>query len=137
MYLPGLTHSFPTRRPSELPPGKDDKVLADGNGLMIAALAFAGGAFGRRDWIDAAARAFAFVRDAMTEQVRLRHSWRAGTLRHPATLDDYANLCRAALPLSDATHRRGYVYHADARVAILNTHYATDHDTPGERRVGK
>ena len=47
-------------------PGWDDKVLADWNGLMIAALADAGLVFERPDWIDAARRAFDFVRDEMT-----------------------------------------------------------------------
>ena len=42
-------------------PGLDDKVLADWNGLMIAALAAAGMAFARADWIALAERAFAFV----------------------------------------------------------------------------
>ena len=34
---------------------------------------------------------------------RLLHSWRAGRARHPASVDDYANLCRAALALHEAT----------------------------------
>ena len=59
-------------------PATDDKVLADWNGLMIAALAFAGATFGRADWIALAARAFAFVTGAMARDGRLAHSWRAG-----------------------------------------------------------
>ena len=87
-------------------PGLDDKVLADWNGLMIAALAEAGLAFERADWLALAARAFAFVREQMTApDGRLCHSWRAGKARHPASLDDYANLCRAALALHEATRR--------------------------------
>ena len=35
------------------PPGRDDKVLADWNGLTIAALARASAVFGRPDWLDA------------------------------------------------------------------------------------
>ena len=42
-------------------PGLDDKVLADWNGLMIAALVNAGVAFGEPAWLDMAARAFAFI----------------------------------------------------------------------------
>ena len=37
-------------------PATDDKILADWNGLMIAALAFAGATFDRPDWIALAAR---------------------------------------------------------------------------------
>src|SRR5581483_3938586 len=42
-------------------PGLDDKVLADWNGLMIAALAVAAPVFRRDDWLALAERAFAFV----------------------------------------------------------------------------
>src|SRR5205823_5545787 len=46
-------------------PGLDDKILADWNGLMIAALAEAGLAFDRAEWIGLARRAFAFVLQQM------------------------------------------------------------------------
>ena len=94
--------------PARVRPGLDDKILADWNGLMIAALADAGLAFDRADWIDLAARAFAFIRDEMTgEDGRLFHSWREGQARHPASVDDYANMCRAALALHEATADAG------------------------------
>lgn len=96
-------------RRKRIQPGKDDKVLADWNGLMIAALVNAGLAFEQPEWVTAAARAFAFVRERMTEEGRLRHSWRAGKLNHPATLDDYANMSRAALALYEATGEQKYL----------------------------
>ncbi len=52
-------------------PGLDDKVLADWNGLMIAALANAGAMFGEASWIELGARAFRFVSDSMTRDNRL------------------------------------------------------------------
>ena len=39
------------RRAARIRPGFDDKVLADWNGLMIAALANAAEAFDRADWL--------------------------------------------------------------------------------------
>ncbi|HEX6101458.1 MAG TPA: thioredoxin domain-containing protein, partial [Alphaproteobacteria bacterium] len=63
-------------RAKRVRPGWDDKVLADWNGLMIAALADAGAVFDEPDWIAAARRAFDFVRGKMSEGGRLRHSWR-------------------------------------------------------------
>ncbi|HTV88994.1 MAG TPA: thioredoxin domain-containing protein, partial [Stellaceae bacterium] len=111
-------------RGSRARPGLDDKILADWNGLMIAALAEAGLAFDRADWIALAARAFAFVRDRMTgPDGRLRHSWRGGVARHPASVDDYANLCRAALALYEATGEAAYLDQARAWVAVLDRHY--------------
>ena len=49
------------RRAVRVRPGFDDKVLADWNGLMIAALANAADAFDRADWLEAAERAFDFI----------------------------------------------------------------------------
>jgi hypothetical protein len=105
-------------------PGLDDKVLADWNGLMIAALAHAGEAFARADWLELAARGFDFVRERMTgADGRLAHSWREGRARHPASVDDYANLSRAALALFEATGDGGYLDQARAWVAVLDRHY--------------
>ena len=111
-------------RAGRVRPGLDDKILADWNGLMIAALAEAGLAFDRPDWIASAARAFAFIRDRMSgDNGRLRHSWRAGQARHPASADDYANLCRAALALHEASGDDAYLQQARDWVKTLDRHY--------------
>jgi uncharacterized protein YyaL (SSP411 family) len=105
-------------------PDLDDKVLADWNGLMIAALAHAGLAFERDDWLALAERAFAFVEQHMAAaNGRLFHSWRDGKARHPASVDDYANLCRAALALHEATGNAAQLDRARAWVAVLDRHY--------------
>ena len=111
------------RRGGRVRPGWDDKVLADWNGLMIAALANAGAVFAEPSWIEAAERAFAFVRERMSEGDRLRHSWRLGRARHPATLDDYAEMSRAALALLEATSKRSYLEQARTWVAVLDRHF--------------
>ncbi len=110
-------------RGARVRPGWDDKVLADWNGLMIAALANAALVFGEGGWLAAARRAFAFVRDEMTVDGRLRHSHRRGQARHPALLDDYANMVRAALTLFEATGEADYLAQAEAWVAVLERHY--------------
>ncbi|MGH6619007.1 MAG: thioredoxin domain-containing protein, partial [Alphaproteobacteria bacterium] len=117
-------------RAKRIPPGLDDKILADWNGLMIAALAIAGDAFERPGWIAAGADAFRFVQTAMTAGGRLRHSWRDGRARHPATLDDYASLCRAALALYEATGDAAYVEQAEAWLATVDAQHG-DPDGPG------
>ncbi|WP_119167373.1 thioredoxin domain-containing protein [Algihabitans albus] len=111
------------RRADRIWPGWDDKVLADWNGLMIAALARAAPVFGEDDWLTAAERAFAFVVEEMQEDGRLRHSWRHGRLKHPATLDDYAFMSDAALALFEATGKRVYLSQAETWVAVLDRHY--------------
>jgi len=115
---------FAVRAP-RVRPGLDDKVLADWNGLMIAALAQAGVVFGQADWLALAQRAFAFVeRDMTAPDGRLFHSWRAGQARHPSSVDDYANLCRAALALHEATQDKGYLAAAQNWIGVLDRHYA-------------
>lgn len=104
-------------------PGWDDKVLADWNGLMIAALAEAATAFGEPAWLAAAERAFAFVCREMERDGRLYHSWRHGILKHPATLDDYANMAAAAIALNEATGQGDYLAKAEVWTAQLDRHY--------------
>jgi uncharacterized protein len=131
---------FAVRAP-RVRPGLDDKVLADWNGLTIAALAQAGLVFERGDWLALAERAFAFVETGMAApDGRLFHSWRGGEARHPASVDDYANLCRAALALHEGTQDARYLGAAQDWIAVLDRHYwdgegggyffAAD-DTPG------
>ncbi|HUN47762.1 MAG TPA: thioredoxin domain-containing protein [Stellaceae bacterium] len=105
-------------------PGLDDKVLADWNGLMIAALAYAGQVFGRADWIALAENAFDFIERRMTdEEGRLHHSYRDGRARHPATLDDHANLARAALALEEATGKSAYRERAESWAELVEHWY--------------
>jgi uncharacterized protein YyaL (SSP411 family) len=105
-------------------PGWDDKVLADWNGLMIAAMANAGAVYERPDWIETARRALDFIRREMAvADGRLLHSWRAGRARHPANVDDYANLCRAALVLHEATGDETFLSQARDWVAVLDHYY--------------
>ncbi len=78
-------------------PGLDDKILADWNGLMIAALVNAGISFDEPGWIAMAARAFAFIAETMACGDRLGHSWRDGKLIFPGLASDFAAMIRAAL----------------------------------------
>ncbi|MSO53526.1 MAG: thioredoxin domain-containing protein [Rhodospirillales bacterium] len=110
-------------RVKRVPPLRDDKALADWNGLMIAALANAGSVFTEPAWIKAARDAFDFVVTRMQEGGRLRHSWRVGQARHPAVLDDYANMARAAIALYEATGDTKFLDQAKAWVAVADTHY--------------
>src|SRR5262249_22925322 len=105
-------------------PGWDDKVLADWNGLMIAAMANAGLVFQCPAWVEMARGAFDFLlREMRGADGRLLHSWRAGRARHPASVDDYANLCRAALVLYEATGAEDCLTQARDWVMILDSHY--------------
>jgi hypothetical protein len=107
-------------------PGWDDKILADWNGLMIAALSRAAVVFDRREWLAAAIRAFEFVVTRMTVDGRLKHAWRHGRASAPAAATDYANMTFAALRLHEATGEQKYLDQAKALSAILDRHYWKD-----------
>ncbi len=117
-------------RAKRVPPAWDDKVLADWNGLAIAALTEAAMTLGVARWLGAAERAYAFVSDHMAEGDRLFHSFRLGAARHRAMADDYVAMARAALVLFEATGAPEYLADAQRWTDTLNTHF-WDRDDAG------
>jgi uncharacterized protein YyaL (SSP411 family) len=97
-------------------PGLDDKVLTEWNGLLIAALAEAGAATGRPEWIDAAARAGQFLLDELRDaDGRWHRSWQAAVgARHDALAADHAALVHAFVALAQATGSARWVGEATA-----------------------
>ncbi len=99
------------RRPQ---PGRDDKAIASWNGLALAALAQGGWRLGRPDLLEAARECACFLLGPMTAaDGRLRRTYRAGSARIPAYLDDHAAVCHGLLELR-ARDRRARVAAAGA-----------------------
>jgi uncharacterized protein YyaL (SSP411 family) len=115
-------------RAGRVRPGLDDKVLADWNGLMIAALVNAGVILDEPEWLAMAKRAFNFIAKAMTKGDRLGHSFRAGKLLFPGLASDFSAMIRAALALYEATGERGFLDQALRWQTAFDAHYA-DADT--------
>ena len=116
-------------RSKRIPPGRDDKILADWNGLAIAALAEASKVFGWDERFNLAEQAFAFVTQHMTQpDGRLLHSWCDGTARHPATLEDYANMSLAGLALFERTGDKAYLVQVEKWTNIIDAHYHDKED---------
>jgi uncharacterized protein YyaL (SSP411 family) len=91
-------------REERVRPGLDDKRIASWNGLMISALAEAGGALERRDYLDAAVACAEFVlRDLRDADGRLLRTYNRGRAKTPAFLEDHAFLLEAFLDLYAAT----------------------------------
>jgi uncharacterized protein YyaL (SSP411 family) len=105
-------------------PGRDDKVLADWNGLTIAALAEASPRLGRPDWLVLAQRAFAWVVEHLGQGDRLHHSWRDGRRLPQAFLDDYAAMSLAAIGLYERTGHAPYLDQAGRWLDVLEAAYA-------------
>jgi uncharacterized protein YyaL (SSP411 family) len=108
------------KRPAPL---RDDKVLADWNGMMIAALARAGSVFRRSDWVTAAIKAFDFIVKVLGDGDRLYHSWRDDKRGQAGFADDYAHMARAGLALWEATGERRFLERSEAWVRTLNQHF--------------
>ena len=85
-------------------PGLDDKRLCSWNALMIAALADAGAALGRQEYLDAACGCARFVWESMRDsEGRLLRTWKGGEGHLNAYLEDHAFLLEALLRLYEAT----------------------------------
>jgi len=121
--LAALREKLLSARALRVRPGLDDKVLADWNGLMIAALANAGSMLDEPRWLELASRAFNFVAYSMARGDRLGHSWRQGKLKFPGLASDYAAMIRAALALYEATGRTSFLDHALQWQRVLDRDY--------------
>ena len=111
-------------REDRIHPLKDDKVLADWNGLMAAGLAKAGRVFSEPSYIDAARKSVAFVLGSMRDKKgRLHHRWREGELTVPAFLDDHVFMIFANLELYDATLDAEYLEQALELQATTDTFF--------------
>ncbi len=113
-------------RAGRVPPQRDDKVLADWNGMLIAALAKASAVFDQPAWLDAATNAFTFVTQHMADNGRLHHVWCAGRASHPGVIDDYANMSRAALVLYEVSANPAYLALAKSWVDVADRHFWDD-----------
>ena len=111
------------RRATRVRPGWDDKVLADWNGLMIAALVHAARVFDRPEWLTAAATAFGFVVESMEKDGRLAHSYRSGQAKAPGIASDYAHMIWGALRLLQATGDEVFLTKAERWCETLDRHF--------------
>ncbi|MBN1675637.1 MAG: thioredoxin domain-containing protein [Kiritimatiellae bacterium] len=91
-------------------PHKDDKILTDWNGLMIAALAKGSRAFGEPRYAERAAAAANFVLGNMRRpDGRLLHRYRDGQAAIEAHADDYAFLLHGLVELYQATFQTAHL----------------------------
>ncbi len=107
MRLAGVNRRLYAARLNREQPGRDDKVIAEWNGLMIAAFAEAAVLFKDQRYFAAAERGAAFVLERMTDRDgRLLRSWRGGVASSPAVLEDYSSMIAGFLALHRAAGAR-------------------------------
>ncbi|MBO0730184.1 MAG: thioredoxin domain-containing protein, partial [Acidimicrobiaceae bacterium] len=105
------------RRATRVRPGLDDKVLAEWNAMAVAALAEAGAAFDRPDWVAAAADTADYLLDELR---RPDGRWlRARGTTYPAYAADHAWLVEAFTRLAEATGQARWVEEARAAADAL------------------
>ncbi len=110
-------------------PATDDKIIASWNGLMIEALAKAGFALQRHDFIDAAQQAADFVLDEMCNGARatdLHRIHSRGRTRYAGCLSDYANMALAAVALYEATSSPRWLDDAQQLVDEMMERFQSD-----------
>jgi len=110
-------------RQKRIPPARDDKVLTDWNGLVIAALAKASQVFNRPSWLQIARKTFQAICQHLYHDNILYHCYRAGDYQHIALLEDYTNMIAAALSLYCATADTIYLTQAQQWCQETQQHY--------------
>ena len=113
-----------TFREKRIHPGKDDKILADWDGLMIAALAKGAQAFDDPAYADAACMAADFILLRMRgKDGRLFHRYREGEPAVMAFLDDHAFFAWGLIELYEATFKVSYLKAALEITDIMIEHF--------------
>jgi hypothetical protein len=121
--LASMRETLLSRRNKRPQPGRDDKVLADWNGLAISGLAHAARATGNAYAENAALRAFRFVSESMAGGDRLAHSELGGKAVFPGVATDYANMIHAALDLFALQGEAAYIERAEVWFAAADRHH--------------
>ncbi len=111
------------RREGRRRPERDEKILADWNGLAVVALIEAGSALVRRDWLAAARTLFDALIERLNQGDALLHCGTPGSAGPPGFLDDYAAMSRASLRLYEAFGKTRYRDLAIAWVATLDADF--------------
>jgi uncharacterized protein YyaL (SSP411 family) len=101
-------------RSRRVPPGRDDKVLAGWNGLMIRGLAHASRAFARPDWARLAGRAADFLLASLrAPDGGLWRSFQDGQPRGTGMLEDLGDVAAGLTALYQATFEPRYLAAAE------------------------
>jgi uncharacterized protein len=115
-------------REKRVRPGWDDKVLADWNGLAIAALVRSATVFDQPAWLARAREAFDFILTHMTaSHGGVEHAWRLGRVTAPGLIEDQAAMARAALALYEATSEPTFLATAERLAHAAQAAFADGH----------
>ncbi|MDQ6965701.1 MAG: thioredoxin domain-containing protein, partial [Mariprofundaceae bacterium] len=127
-HLAAIRLKLLAARDKRVHPFRDDKLLTDWNGLMIAALSIAGRALDEPEYTAAAVRAADFLLNTMrNDQGHLLHRWRLGKAGLAAHLDDYAFFIWGLIDLYQSSFDTRYL----ASALSLNETMQQEFSAPG------
>jgi uncharacterized protein len=107
-------------RAARVRPGLDDKRLTSWNALMISALADAGAALERADYVAAAVACARFIETELRDSSGgLLRTFNRGRAKLPAFLEDHAYLLEAYLTLYEATFDPSWFVRARALADLI------------------
>ena len=104
-----IQHTLLEARLERVRPSRDDKVLTDWNGLMIAAFSRAGQVLNEQRYLEAAAKASDFFLDRMREGPLLYHRFVKSERAVEGFLDDYSFLVMGLVELYEARFEEKYL----------------------------
>jgi uncharacterized protein len=117
-------------RERRVKPGRDEKILAAWNGMMISALAEGFRVLGDERFLQAAARAVDFVRTRLWDGRALRRSFKDGLARFNGYLEDYGLIVGALVDIYEASFDPGYLEFARELAEVMLQRFA-DQDNGG------
>ncbi|HYK89405.1 MAG TPA: thioredoxin domain-containing protein, partial [Acidobacteriota bacterium] len=106
-------------RMMRIKPGRDEKVLTSWNGLMLRSFSEAAAALDRDDYRQTAVRSGEFVISKLRRDGRLLRTYRDGTSKYNAYLEDYACIVDGLLSLYEATCDSQWYFRATELADIM------------------
>jgi uncharacterized protein YyaL (SSP411 family) len=124
-------------REERVRPGRDEKILAAWNGLMLRSFALAARVTGREDYREAAIENATFIVEKLIEDGRIHRSYKDGRARFNGYLEDYAMVADGLVALYEATFETRWLVEADALLDAVSELFWDEekrafYDTPAD-----
>jgi len=124
-------------RQERVRPGRDEKILAAWNGLMLRSLALAARVTGREDYCKVAVKNATFIVEKLKEDGRIHRSYKDSRARFNGYLEDYAMVADGLVALYEATFETRWLVEADALLDAVSELFWDEekrafYDTPAD-----
>ncbi|MES2766305.1 MAG: thioredoxin domain-containing protein, partial [Bacteroidota bacterium] len=114
------------KRKERIHPYKDDKILTDWNGLMMAAFARGARVLNEEKYAEAAEKSFGFLKENLLKSGRLLHRFRDDEATITGNVDDYAFVIWGLIELYEATFKAPFLKSAIELNTTMLEHFWDD-----------